>query len=230
MSSKETAWWRRRFLLLLAILSTVIGLILIILPSIVNLNDVWGVVLRSVGVALITAVLLGSTIEWIFRQRLFEDVFKASIGYILPNELKAELGALYNQEILCVKHSQRFSLYPVLGHPELVILRSKIERDLKNISNKDYSFCQTTSLFEWFHSEAKSRIVDMGCIVKDVRITTPHLRIATCQNEPTNRIEATVDTHGQARGTLIIQALLDALRARSHSPTGNPVELCPSGY
>ena len=40
----------------------------------------------------------------------------------------------------------------------------------------------------------------------------------------------TVDTHGQARGTLIIQALLDALRARSHSPTGNPVELCPSGY
>ena len=26
-----------------------------------------------------------------------------------------------------------------------------------------------------------------------------------------------------------IQASLDALRASSHSPTGNPVELCPSG-
>jgi hypothetical protein len=38
-----------------------------------------------------------------------------------------------------------------------------------------------------------------------------------------------VDTHGQARGTSQKQASLDALRAIAHSPTGKPVELCPSG-
>jgi len=38
-----------------------------------------------------------------------------------------------------------------------------------------------------------------------------------------------VDTHGQARGTCQKQALLDALRANSHSPTAKAVELCPSG-
>ena len=40
---------------------------------------------------------------------------------------------------------------------------------------------------------------------------------------------SSVDTHGQARGTCQTQALLDALRANSHSPTAKAVELCPSG-
>ena len=45
-----------------------------------------------------------------------------------------------------------------------------------------------------------------------------------------DKIRIVVDTHGQARGTCQTQALLDALRANSHSPTAKAVEFCPSGY
>jgi hypothetical protein len=58
---------------------------------------------------------------------------------------------------------------------------------------------------------------------------------ASCEEEPNcKKVVIAVDTHGQARGTLKqFQASLDLNPMDSgceHSPTGKPVELCPSGY
>lgn len=45
-------------------------------------------ILANVGIAMIVAGILGLTIDKLFRQQLAEDAFKASVGYILPEELK----------------------------------------------------------------------------------------------------------------------------------------------
>ena len=172
------------FLLPLVLLGVIIGILLIIIPSLAHLDGLWANIMEGLGIAFVTSAILGSTIEWFFRQRLLEDVFKASVGYILNDELKAEVGAIYNQQILCVKHTQEYNLLPVANNPDLVILHYKIQRDLKNIGNKDYSLEQVTSLFEWFHKELKSRVVELGCELKGKQYKDFTLR------KITNRIEA----------------------------------------
>jgi len=156
----------KAFLLPLVLLAFFFGILLIVLPLLFAPNNWWSDALVALGIALVTSAILGSTIEWLFRQRLLEDVFKASVGYILHDSLKAEVGAIYNQKILCVKHTQEYDLRPVSQNQDLVLLHYKIRRDLKNIGNEDYSLNQITSLFEWFHREAGSRIIELGCEIK----------------------------------------------------------------
>ena len=189
MSSLNNFRWQKYTIWLLIFTGFVLGVLMIWLPSLLEWHKLLVSILQGIGIALITSVILGATIEKFFRQRLLDDTFEASVGYLLHPELKGELTAIYNQEVLCEKHSQIYSLRQVKDNPELVILHCKIKRDLKNISNKDFEFQQTTSLFEWFHNKYRSQIIDIGCNIKNMEYRKPNIS----KIPDSNRIEGKLD-------------------------------------
>lgn len=125
---------------------------------------------RDTGIALLISVILGWSIEWVIRQRLLEDVFKASIGYILPDELKEEVRALYEAKFVCTEHVQESTLLPIAGKPEVLCLHTKARRTFKNVTSSRQELEWRVSLTEWFSDpDLPSRIVEMGTVLADGR-------------------------------------------------------------
>lgn len=140
-----------------------LGAVLIALSQLLNLADLWKHLLRDFGIALVIAPILGFVVETRFRQRLVEDTFKASIGYLLPDELKEELQWIYTQGLLCVEHTQVCTLEISQEHPDCVILTGQLFRTFKNIGNSAFSFDRGLAIDEWHHpSGLTSRILLEG--------------------------------------------------------------------
>lgn len=139
MRSKASAaykWLQSRFFVALAIIFFGVGLLLATNKEHFLFSETVG----HVGVALMTAVIVGAALDWFFHQRLVEDVFKASIGYILPEDLKDEVRALYEAPFVCVEHLQDSELVPIDGHPDLVGLHTTIRRTFRNVTSSKQHF------------------------------------------------------------------------------------------
>ncbi len=180
---------------LLALLVFIFGAVLIAQHHIFELQDDGNLfkasgIGESLGIAFITAVILGISIEWVFRQRLLEDVFKASIGYILPDELKDEVRALFEAEFICVSHDQVFTLR-FTEDPDAVILHIKTERTFKNVTSSRKKIPLNVSVTEWFHHKTlRSKILNMGCIAAGERITD--FKVIAPSQEGINKILGTI--------------------------------------
>src|SRR5215212_2566836 len=51
----------------------------------------WTHIRTALGESLIVAAALGLTVDFFYKRALARDAFEASLGYLLPEELKAEL-------------------------------------------------------------------------------------------------------------------------------------------
>ncbi|MBV8952630.1 MAG: hypothetical protein JO179_00740, partial [Solirubrobacterales bacterium] len=50
----------------------------------------WSHIRTALGESLIVAAALGLTVDFFYKRELARDAFEASLGYLLPDELKAE--------------------------------------------------------------------------------------------------------------------------------------------
>jgi len=154
--------------LYLVIFIGLFGVIIILLSNIYsNVLGQWKFFVDSIGASFLIAGVLGLTIDRVFRQQLAEDAFRASIGYILPEELKGEMKWIYESHIICVQHIQECEIKPINPESDICVLYVKMQRTLRNISNDRESITLLTAIDEWFHKSAKSQIIDFGYIKGD---------------------------------------------------------------
>lgn len=163
-------WLQTHFFLSLTLIASLLAICLILakpfLPH--GLAEIMG----HLATAVITAVILGLSLDWVFHQRLIEDVFKASIGYILPDELKGEVQALYEAPFVCVEYIQNSEILGVSNRPDLVQLHTTITRKFKNVTSRRRELPVTLRMIESLnHPELQSRILDIGCSLGDQSFT-----------------------------------------------------------
>lgn len=152
--------WLEKWATPILLIFIFIGLLAMILPNIFMVSDKWLFIPNHIGIALFIAGLLGLTIDKLLRQRLARDAFKASMGYLLPEELKPEMEWVYKQDVIATKHIQKCVLTP-LGN-NLVVCQITINRTLTNVSHHSAEFEPTLSIDEWFHHGRHSNITEFG--------------------------------------------------------------------
>lgn len=164
---KPLEWWRDNFMYLILLVVGIIGLYFV----------VWSPfqpeISYSLGSALITTGLVGGALSWYFQQRLVEDVFKASIGYLLPEDLQPELAWIYNQTFLCFESNHHCQLRLFGKNQDYIILTVEGYRRFRNLS----SSCQTLnvhlSIDEPISPDFQSEILEIGHRMGDETVNYP---------------------------------------------------------
>lgn len=134
-NTMKKSWWETQRVTLLSVFVFLVGIVLVVLSYVIyqNHQSDWQI-LRDIGSGFIVAGILGAGIDQILRRQLAEDAFKATIGYLLPDELKGEMQWIYEQSILCIQHIQTSELKPIQDNPDICELYTTIQRTYKNIS------------------------------------------------------------------------------------------------
>lgn len=155
----KTGNWREKWTAPLLLFSTFLGIVLIIVSA---FNEgVWFTALRDIAIALLITGGLGLTVDKLLRQQLAMDAFNASMGYLLPPQLKPELEWIYKQEIIATKHHQSIKVIPL--DQSLVKVEVKINRTFENITQHKATMTPLVSVDEWFHKGYPSAITEFGC-------------------------------------------------------------------
>lgn len=122
---------------------------------------------HDLGIAFVVAAILGTTVDQFMRQSLAEDAFKASVGYLLPEELRPELEWIYNTTLLATSHRHDLVIESCQDNPEVVIVHGTISRTIKNIGIQHIPITCDLGIPEWFRPEGRSRIVSYKMSSKD---------------------------------------------------------------
>jgi hypothetical protein len=144
--------------------SPVIGLVLLALLGLILAAVDWshlavsGAHIRTaLGESFIVAAALGLTVDFFYKRELARDAFEASLGYLLPEELKAELRWIYGQQIICVEHDQHVVVKLLddeeSAAPRRVRVEFEVWRTMRNVSNQRVEHPTFSSVDEWFRGE-----------------------------------------------------------------------------
>jgi hypothetical protein len=135
----------------------VIGLILIIVPAVRAWTWDYGII-RDIGVALLTTAVLGFTVDRWLKLEIAVDVFKAALGYVLPDEFREEVRRISNYKMLADKHA----LIIDVTRLDLDTVRATVmlERTVRNISSETQVYANRLDIDEWNFTNAKSHILE----------------------------------------------------------------------
>jgi hypothetical protein len=117
----------------------------------------WSHIRTALGESFIVAAALGFTVDFFYKRALARDAFEASLGYLLPEELKPELRWIYGQQIICVEHQQQITVrwiddeHP--GEQRRVRVDYELFRTMRNVSNERFEHPTFASVEEWFRGE-----------------------------------------------------------------------------
>ena len=157
--TKRESLWEQWGILTIMVFIFLFGIVLLLLSILYLKPESTGrLLLEGLAVALIIAAILGIGIESVFRRQLVTDAFKASIGYILPDELKGEMEWIYQTRILCTQHIQTCKLTPI--DDEYCKLHVIMHRTFQNISLSRTSIDKPGVVIdEWFYRAGSSQIL-----------------------------------------------------------------------
>src|SRR5207302_1982934 len=122
------------------------GLFLIITPGIFEITFDHGIS-SGIGTALIVASILGATIDRWMKAEIASDVFRATLGYILPVEFHKAIHDLISFRFMCESHEMWYELTAI--NDDAVEVRVKIERRLHNITNSPQDIEASLDIDEW---------------------------------------------------------------------------------
>lgn len=121
-------------------------------------GEVWTIwILRDLGIALMTAAILGTTLDITVRRLWLKEVFGVAFGYLLAPEFHGQIDWIFNIKWLAIHHDQ--SIFVTQIDEDLVRVTSILHRTIKNITHK--SQCIPPLGFEieeWYHKKASSKI------------------------------------------------------------------------
>ena len=123
--------------------------------------------LFAFGGALVTAAVLGVSVDAWLKQRLVRDAFEATFGYLLPKVLRDELNWVYSLALVCSEFREDLELR-IEG--DAVIAKFRIERRFENQGNHAlrgdeegvYGAMSDLAIDEWHRDEGRSEILSMG--------------------------------------------------------------------
>ncbi|HEX3318109.1 MAG TPA: hypothetical protein VHR88_08825 [Solirubrobacteraceae bacterium] len=144
--------------------SPVVGLVVLALIGLaltaVDFNELglsWSHIRTALGESFIVAAALGLTVDFFYKRALARDAFEASLGYLLPEELKDELRWIYAQHIICVEHQHQLTVRwvddEVAPGPRRVRVDYELFRTMRNVSSEPFEHPTFASVEEWFRGE-----------------------------------------------------------------------------
>jgi len=122
-------------------------------------------VLEHLGTATFIAAALGLTIDYWLKKQITEDVFRAAMGYELPDELKQEIRFIYGNRILCEDHSQTVTIANLDNG--FVTCTVGVERVLRNIGETDHRLELDVALDEWRVPNHPSHVLEFAYARED---------------------------------------------------------------
>jgi hypothetical protein len=134
-----------------------VGLGLIFLPNVFDWKWDHGV-LRDIGIAALTAAFLGATIDRWLKSEIASDVFKAALGYILPDEFRDEVRRITSYKFICEYHFLIIEIEII--DKDCVRVTSMLERTIKNITSEVLPCKNYLAIDEWGFPQQKSEIID----------------------------------------------------------------------
>ncbi len=136
----------------------VIGLALIVVPDYTaqwHESD-FGIT-HDIGIAILSASILGFTIDRWLKAEIVTDVFEAAMGHVLPKEYLHEIQRILTNKFICEKHQMIVEISD-RGNDTVKITNS-VERTSRNISAFPESIPALVHLDEWGFDE-QSTILD----------------------------------------------------------------------
>jgi hypothetical protein len=124
-----------------------VGLLLIIVPSIYEWQSEYGIILREIGIALLSASIVGITIDRWLKADLAKDIFEAAIGWPLRPELKDEILKIAYSEWIAIKALLIVRISVV--NKNIVKIDSSMERELLNVTNTTKKIGAWDTVDEW---------------------------------------------------------------------------------
>ena len=88
----------------------VLGLTGIIVPALREWQWDHGVV-NELGVAFLIAAVLGTTIDRWMKTEIAADVFRATLGYVMPKEFHSEIQKVLSFPFMCESHEMWYDIY-----------------------------------------------------------------------------------------------------------------------
>jgi hypothetical protein len=184
----------------------------------------WGHgILRDVGIALLTTAVLGFTVDRWLKLDIAVDVFRAALGYVLPDEFRDEVRRISNYKLVAEKHVLIFEIEQL--DADTVRAVCMLERIIKNISSESQPYNALVAADEWGFPNAKSEIFE--CEVRDEAGNTD--KFQHIENDggvlKTSTNEIFISPQGRAFGFLKfseIRRTNDHIMGVSTLPTKNP--------
>lgn len=200
----------------------VLGLVLVLITDFYDFK--YGKdVIHDIGLALTTAAILGFTIDRWLKADIVKDVFSASMGYMLPEELRNEIHWISGFKWM----SERTICHVKLDYAEGEFkLTSMIERDVKNITTNTEIFTGYVSIDEWGFEGHTSKIAEYEVIHGDKRLAL----IEPLKKGPAKITGKTEDILISPKGVVTIKSKTiefkrpnDVLYFSFLAPTKNPI-------
>jgi hypothetical protein len=127
---------------------------------------------RDIGIALLAAAILAFTIDRWLKGDIAKDVFFATLGYILPDEFRQEIGRIIGFKLLCERHYMHVKITKI--DDEHVRVTVTTERTLKNISSDPQPIRAFSHIDEWGFAQ-RSRIEICRLELPDGTVIQPEL-------------------------------------------------------
>lgn len=202
MAREDESFIQKHAIRILLILLVVLGILGV---DLFEPRGIWPSQFREhLAMAVAVSGVLGLTIEFTLQRDLARNVFKAAIGYLLPEELKAELRWIYGLPVLCERHVQTVSLDPI-PETDLVRVRVTMVRVFRNVSDAKFELPISLGIEEWFHKDHPSKILtvnyEMNGKSVDLELSTKMRRSASgisiepevVQLDPAQRITVSME-------------------------------------
>lgn len=154
IDEERKARGKRTLQILLA--SGLSGLALIMFPHVDNYHVLWEGTVTELGKALVIAAVLGAIIDGALKRDLVRDAVSASIGYLLPEQLRNEMHWVYGQKVIA-NQTWHMTLNHVPEH-RTVIVRGTYDRVIRNITDETQKVRLAGGTDEWCNAIQKGEI------------------------------------------------------------------------
>jgi len=119
--------------------------------------------LENIGIALVTAFVIGAAIDLVLRTRISQDVFRAAFGYLFPAPIREEIHGIYELKLIAEEYEHEYEIMPLSVDPTKVVVRETITRVVKSLTGKEETFTPSLGIQEWFHADKPPTILSADC-------------------------------------------------------------------
>ena len=121
---------------------------------------------EDLGLSLITASILGITVDRALKIEIVRDVFNVAFRYVLPPELKEEIFTIINYRFICDRHLWHLEIEK-LDDANFVRVTSTLTRRLKNITAHAEKLRLYIHIDDWGYKNESSKVLECKVTLED---------------------------------------------------------------
>jgi hypothetical protein len=156
-------------------LALVLGALLLVGAGLVIANSFFkweSELARDFGIAFIISGVMGATVEFNLRTQLARDVVEAALGYVFPEEFRAEVRQITEYKFFCEKHRMRVKIEFVDSDKDCVRVTIETERRVRNITSQRRPIVGYIHIDEYRFPKEGSKILDCRAWVDGEKYVT----------------------------------------------------------